>query len=64
MEITAPSRSWADVIVEHGGTQWRARVPLEGRHEPIEYPATTLAEMFGDGRHLQLAEGELIPDAL
>ncbi|MGW7056735.1 hypothetical protein [Streptomyces sp. NPDC054887] len=62
--ITAPSRSWADVIVEHGGTQWRARVPLEGRHEPIEYPGMTLAEMFGEGRHLRLAEGELIPDAL
>lgn len=62
--ITAPSRSWADVIVEHGGSRWQARVQLEGRREPIEYPGTTLGEMFGEGRHVRLAEGNLIPDAL
>ncbi|PZH15343.1 hypothetical protein C1I97_08405 [Streptomyces sp. NTH33] len=63
-EIAAPSRVWADVVVEHGGARWRARVPLERRRESIEYPGMVLGEMFAEGRHRGLAEGDLISDAL
>ncbi|MFG2829533.1 hypothetical protein ACGFWI_19030 [Streptomyces sp. NPDC048434] len=64
MEIEAPSTACADVVVEHGRRRWRARACLEGRDEPIEYPAMTLAEMFGEGRHLTLAENGGIHRAL
>ncbi|WP_251096259.1 hypothetical protein [Streptomyces sp. Caat 7-52] len=63
-EINAPSRSWADLMVEHGGARWRVRVPLDRRREPIENPGMVLGEMFAEGRHHELAEGHLIPDAL
>jgi hypothetical protein len=62
--IDAPSRRWADVLVAHGGTVWRARVPLEGRTEPIEQPGLVLAELFGERRHLPLADGTVVHDAL
>ncbi|MQY12887.1 hypothetical protein SRB5_30260 [Streptomyces sp. RB5] len=62
--IEAPSRRWADVTVEHEGTVWRARVPLEGRAEPIEQPGMVLAELFGEKRHLAVADGTIIHNAL
>ncbi|TGA94492.1 hypothetical protein [Streptomyces sp. MZ04] len=64
VEIDAPSTAWADVVVEHAGKRWRVRVRLERRDEPIEYPGMNLAEMFGEGRHLALAEDGVIHGAL
>ncbi|MFJ6786196.1 hypothetical protein [Streptomyces angustmyceticus] len=57
--VEAPSREWADVLVEHRGQQWRVRVTLEGRTEPIEFPGMVIGELFGEGGHRKLlVEGE------
>ncbi|WP_327706781.1 hypothetical protein OG530_38885 [Streptomyces decoyicus] len=57
--VEAPSREWADVRVEHRGQQWRVRVTLEGRTEPIEFPGMVIGELFGEGEHRKMVvEGE------
>ncbi|MFG2212160.1 hypothetical protein [Streptomyces sp. NPDC048638] len=57
--LNAPSREWADVLVEHRGRQWWVRVALEGRAEPIGFPGMVIGELFGEGEHRKMAvEGE------
>ncbi|MFF0723619.1 hypothetical protein [Streptomyces sp. NPDC004134] len=53
--VVVPSRRWADVLVEHRGEEWRVRVALQGRTEPIEFPGMAIGELFGEGRHRRLA---------
>lgn len=53
--VVVPSREWADVLVEHHCEQWRVRVALRGRTEPIESPGMVIGELFGEGRHRRLA---------
>ncbi|MGW1375025.1 hypothetical protein ACWD6P_12235 [Streptomyces sp. NPDC002446] len=60
--VDAPSREWADVLVEHRGERWRVRVALEGRTEPIEFPGMVIGELFGEGGHRQLVVEEGAPD--
>lgn len=47
--VDAPTREWADVLVEHQGERWRVRVTLEGRERPIEFPGMEIGELFGEG---------------
>jgi hypothetical protein len=47
--LDAPTREWADVLVEHRGEQWRVRVALEGRERPVEFPGMEIGELFGEG---------------
>ncbi|SPF05344.1 hypothetical protein [Streptomyces sp. MA5143a] len=47
--VDAPTREWADVLVEHRGEQWRVRVALEGRERPVEFPGMEIGELFGEG---------------
>ncbi|WP_063734325.1 hypothetical protein [Streptomyces sp. RTd22] len=58
--VEAPSRRWAEVLTEHHGERWRVRVALEGRTEPIEFPGMVIGELFGEGRHRELAESHLV----
>jgi hypothetical protein len=47
--VDAPTREWADVLVEHRGEPWRVRVALEGRERPVEFPGMEIGELFGEG---------------
>ncbi|WP_154685998.1 hypothetical protein [Streptomyces himastatinicus] len=58
--VEVPSRQWAEVLTEHHGERWRVRVALEGRTEPIEFPGMVIGELFGEGRHRELAESHLV----
>ncbi|MET9850127.1 hypothetical protein [Streptomyces ossamyceticus] len=49
--VDAPTREWADVLVEHRGEPWRVRVALEGRERPVEFPGMEIGELFGEGDH-------------
>ncbi|WP_189784509.1 hypothetical protein [Streptomyces capitiformicae] len=56
--VDAPTREWADVLVEHRGEHWRVRVELEGRERPIEFPGMEIGELFGEGGYEKyLVEG-------
>ncbi|MET7381511.1 hypothetical protein ABZT08_22280 [Streptomyces sp. NPDC005526] len=65
--LQAYGPDWVDVLLEHRDGRWRVRIRLEGRDEPLRFPAMALGELFGEGGHRHDAEPDepdLIRDVL
>ncbi|MGW1894214.1 hypothetical protein ACWCP6_28825 [Streptomyces sp. NPDC002004] len=63
--LQVPGPEYVDVLVAHRGCRWRVRIELQGRKEPLEFPGMAIGELFGEGRHRELAtedEPDLVVD--
>ncbi|MFJ2113354.1 hypothetical protein ACIOEX_15960 [Streptomyces sp. NPDC087850] len=58
--VDSPESEMCDVLLRDGDTEYRARIALARRKQPLDFPGTYLLELFTEGRrHQYLTESRV-----